>query len=109
MRAAVLVATVLWALGGCRADRGKCEKAVRNYAELVFWHRANEKIAKLPPEQRDQERKLALAEFAYEVETQLEFRIEQCVSSRDTDTIDCMLAAKTSEAALACTPPAKNE
>lgn len=109
MRCPLLIVTLFFALAGCRGDRGKCEKAVRNYADLVFWHRANDEIAKLPPEKRDQERKLKLAEYAFDVEQQTEFRIEQCVSSRDHDTIDCMIAAKTSEAALKCAPVAEDK
>ena len=89
-------------LSGCKGDRGKCEKAARNYATLVYWKRADAEIAKLPVDQRDAERKRRLSKFANELEKDIDFFVEQCVNANNDDQIDCMLAAKTGEEAAKC-------
>ena len=94
---------------GCKGDRDKCATAAQRYAELVFWDRANAEIAKLPPEQRDTERKRRLVEFNRELEAQLQFRISQCVAANNDDQADCIIKAKTAAEALDCAEIAKSE
>lgn len=103
MRAAVLVATLsLVFAAGCKGDREKCEKAARNFATLVFWKKADAEIAALPVAQREAERKARLAAFTAELESEIDFITEQCVNANNDTQVDCMLAAKTGDAAADC-------
>jgi hypothetical protein len=94
---------------GCKGDREKCATAAQRYAELVFWDRANAEIAKLPVEQRDNERKRKLLEFNRELDAQLDFRVQQCVAAGNDDQSDCIIKAKTGAEALDCAEIAKSE
>jgi MYXO-CTERM domain-containing protein len=112
MRAAVLVTSLVLlstSAAGCKADRDKCAKATQHFAELVYWERENANIAKLPPEQRDAERKRKIVEFNREVDSQLEVWVGKCVGANNDDQSDCIIAAKTAGEALKCAPIAKGE
>jgi hypothetical protein len=112
MRAAAIVVCLILSsalTSGCKGDREKCATAAQRYAELVFWDRENAKIAKLPPEQRDAERKRKLVEFTREIDAQLDFRIQQCVGAGNDDQSDCIIKAKTGAEALDCAEIAKSE
>jgi len=112
MRVPAFVASLLLlsALGsGCKGDREKCTKAAHHFAELVYWDRENANIARLPPEQRDAERKRKLVEFNQELEAQLDFRISQCVAANNDDQADCINDAKTAAEALKCADIAKSK
>ncbi|MBS1121748.1 MAG: hypothetical protein H6Q90_3976 [Deltaproteobacteria bacterium] len=98
---AVLLLTVL-ALTACKGDPVKCEQASRNFATLTYWSKANAEIAKLPPEQRQAMRKRKLGDFTNELETRIDLIVSQCQSANNEEQIDCMIAAKTAEQALAC-------
>ena len=104
MRAAALVVSLLLAtpLLGCKGDRTKCEQAARNYATLVYWQKADAEISKLPEADREKERKLRLSKFTSELETQIDFFVEQCVHANNDDQIDCMISAKTGDDAAKC-------
>src|SRR5690348_9198413 len=105
MRARVLVAglSVLLLGGpGCKGDRVKCEKAARNNATLVYWQRTDAEIAKLPEARRDAERKQRLSKFTNEIESQIDFFVDQCASADNDDQVDCMIAAKTGDEASKC-------
>jgi hypothetical protein len=112
MRAAAFVACLLLSsalASGCKGDREKCATAAQRYAELVFWDRENAKIEKLPAEQRDAERKRKLVEFNREIDSQLDFRVQQCVAAGNDDQADCIIKSKTAAEALDCADVAKSE
>ena len=92
-------------LSGCQACKGdpeKCDQACRNYAQLVYWEKANQEIEALPVEQRDEARKEKLAKFAHDLERGVDFCTNKCISANNTDSIDCMIAAKNAAQAKKC-------
>jgi hypothetical protein len=99
---ALLVTCAAFAAAGCKADREKCEQATRNYATLTFWAQAEPLIAKAPPDKRAALRKEKLACFTYELENKVDVVVTQCMSANNDEQIDCMIAAKTADQALAC-------
>lgn len=88
----------------CKGDPEKCDRAARNYFELVFWEKANAEIEKLPPAERDAARKKKMAELAVEIEKGIDLVVSKCVSANNPDEVDCLIAAKTAAAAKACIP-----
>ena len=101
------VTVVLVCLVAChQGDPDRCETAVRNYGTLLFWRDADVTIAKAPPEKRDELRKQKLSEFTARMDNGLQTLVTQCVSANDTDTINCMIAAKTADDAEKCAPRA---
>lgn len=94
------------ALGGCmkqcNADPDKCEKACRNYAQLVFWEQADAEINAAPVEKRDELRKQKLAEFTKNMENGLPTCTSKCVSANNDTDMKCMLEAKSSKQVKAC-------
>jgi MYXO-CTERM domain-containing protein len=105
--ASLLVLSALGAGSGCKGDREKCAQAAHHFAELMYWEPRNAELAKLPPEQRDAERKRMLVEFNKELESQLELRISHCVSAGADDQADCINKSKTRDEALKCADLAK--
>jgi hypothetical protein len=89
-------------LGGCKSDPQKCEEACRNYAQLVFWDKADAEIAATPPEQRDALRKKKLGEFTKNLELGLDTCTSKCLSASNDKDMNCMLKAKTAKAVKAC-------
>src|SRR5688572_29007778 len=87
------------ACGMCKGDPEKCDTACRNYAELVFWEKANEEIEKLPVAERDAARKQKMAELAANLEKGIELCTSKCVSANNTDDTTCLIEAKTAKAA----------
>ncbi len=108
MRLAVLVAFVL-SSAACKADREKCDQAVRNYATLTYWMRANKEIAERPVAEREKLRKEKVARFSYEMESGVDVLVSQCQSAANDEQIDCMIAAKTGEQALECADLMEND
>jgi hypothetical protein len=105
-----LLALVLLAgLSACKADAQKCEQASRNFATLTFWKKADAEIAKAPPEKREALRRKKLSLFTAELEAKIDLVVSQCQSANNEDQIDCMIAAKTAEAALECAELVPNE
>ncbi len=90
-------------LAGCRGDPQKCERAVRNYATLVFWQQADAAIAAVPPEQRAKIRNDKLAEFQSQLDRGLPMLVSQCTSANNKDQIECMIEARTADQAKHCT------
>lgn len=101
MRSVALVLLIL--LAACQGDPQKCEKAVTNYATLVYWKKANAEIIAVPPDQRDALRKQKLAEFTAQLDKGLQTLVSQCVSANNKDQIKCMIEANTAEEAKDCT------
>lgn len=99
MRYALLA--VVMALG-CKGDPVKCEKACRNYAELIYWDKAEKAIAAVPPEQRDELRKQKMAEFSHNLSQGIDMCTSQCVSANNDKQTSCMSNAKTAKEADAC-------
>ncbi len=100
-----LVALCFVFMAGCQSCKGdpeKCDRAARNYAQLVFWEGANAEIEKLPVAERDAARKQKMAEFAQGVEKGIDLVVSKCVSANNTDQTNCMIEAKTAAAAKAC-------
>ena len=88
--------------GACKGDPEKCDKACRNYAELVFWDTANAEIEALPVAERDAARKQKMAEFANNLTKGVDFCTSKCVSANNTDDMECLMAAKTAKQAKDC-------
>jgi hypothetical protein len=93
---------VLILAAGCRGDPQRCEQACRNFGNLVYWKPADAEIAAAHPDQRDALRKQKLGELAKRLEVHVDMCVSQCTATDDSTTVDCMIAAKTSEQALAC-------
>jgi hypothetical protein len=86
----------------CKGDPEKCDRACRNYAQLVFWDDANAKIAAAPADQRDALRRETTSKFAVDLEHGIDFCVSRCVSANYDKDVDCWLAAKTGTQAKAC-------
>ena len=94
---------VLGLLGGCKGDPEKCERAVRNYSQLVYWEQADAEIAAAAPDQREPIRKAKLAKFEAEMQSRLDAVVSKCTSANNDKMTDCMIAAKTATQAKSCT------
>ncbi len=102
-RAVVAVAFASLALGGCKGDPTKCEKAIRNYTALVFWDAADKEIAAAPAADRAELRKKKLADYSAQLDRGLDMLTSQCVSANNDDQVQCMIDAKTADDAHKCT------
>lgn len=112
MRAVAFAASLVLLSGfvtGCKGDREKCMQATQRYAEIVYWEKANEEIAKLPAEERDRERKRRIVAFNREIDEQLDFRVQQCIAANADGQADCIIASKTRADAMKCADIAKDE
>src|SRR5512139_2625859 len=98
MRYVPVVIFAALALTGCKGDKQKCEQAARNYAELMFWKKANAEIDALPEAQRDEARKKKMSTFTNELENNIDFITAHCVSANNPEPVDCIIKAKTAEA-----------
>jgi hypothetical protein len=94
---------LLLAVAACRGDAKQCEQGCRNVAGLLFWRDANKEIDAAPAEQRDALRQRKAAEFATKLEAGLALCVSQCQSARSQSTVDCLIAARTADQAVACT------
>jgi hypothetical protein len=99
----VVVAVILATVLGCKGDPVKCEQACRNYAQLVFWKKADAEIAAAPPAERDELRKQKMAKFTADLEAGVNMCTSRCVSARNDEQNDCLINAKTAEQATDCT------
>jgi hypothetical protein len=92
------------AVSACKGNPDKCDKACRNYATLIYWKQADADIAAAPVEQREELRKQKLAKFTADLEHGITMCTSQCTSATATNDkqADCMIEAKTAEAAKAC-------
>lgn len=97
-----LIAVMLIAALGCKGNPEKCDQACRNYAELVFWQKANAEIEKLPPAERDAARKQKMAELAKNLAEGIDMCTSKCVSANNKQDIECLISAKTADQAKAC-------
>jgi hypothetical protein len=95
--------TLVLVLCACKGDPVKCDQGCRNFATLAYWKTADAEIAAAPPEERDALRKRHLGKFEQMLASGIDGCITQCRSAGNTDQIDCMIAAKTADQALACT------
>lgn len=102
----VVIFAGLVVASACKGDKEKCEQAARNYAELMFWKKANAEIDALPAHERDLARKKKLSMYTNKVEESIHFITEQCASANNEEQVDCMIAAKTAEAVAKCADPA---
>jgi hypothetical protein len=98
-----IVAVVLLVTLGCHGDPVKCDKACRNYAQLVFWKQADAEIAAAPPTERDELRKQKLTKISADIEQSIQYCVSRCVSANYDRDVDCLIEAKTAERAQACT------
>ena len=90
----------------CKGDKNKCEQAARNYAELMFWKKANAEIESLPEAERSLARQKKLSAFTNELEGNIDFITQQCVSANNEEQVDCMIKSKTAEEVQKCADPA---
>lgn len=86
----------------CKADPVECEKAVRNYATLTFWKKADVRIAALPADQRERARRDELAKFTAELDQRIDTVVANCRSANNDEQIKCMIEAKTADQAEKC-------
>lgn len=100
MRLVVLLSLLLCA---CKGDMQKCEQACRNYGTLVYWKHADAEIAAAPEAQRDALRKKKLGQFDSKLENGVDMCTTQCQSANNDADMECMIAAKTADQAIACT------
>jgi hypothetical protein len=87
---------------GCKGDPTRCEKACRNYAELVFWKGADAEIIATPVAERDALRKKKMAEFTNNLSKGVDMCTSKCMSANNDKTTNCLLDAKTAEQAKKC-------
>lgn len=109
MRYVLLVIFAAFLSSACKGDKEKCEQAARNYAELMFWKKANAEIEALPENERDLARQKKLSLYANKVEESIHFITEQCASANNDEQVECMIAAKTAEAVAKCADPAGSD
>jgi hypothetical protein len=93
---------VLLAVAACRGDAKQCDQGCRNAFGLVYWRDADKAIAAAPADQRDALRKQKLDEFTHKLEAGIGLCVSQCQAAGNQSTIDCLIAAKTADQALAC-------
>jgi hypothetical protein len=89
-------------LGACKGDPQKCDTGCRNYATLLYWQKADAEIAAAPAAERDVLRRRKLGMFNSKLENGVDLCVSQCQSANNTKDIDCLIAAKTADQALAC-------
>jgi hypothetical protein len=87
---------------GCKGDPEKCDKACRNYAELIFWDKANAEIEAAPADKRDELRKQKLSEFTKNLENGINACTSKCLSANNDTQTKCLLDAKTAKEARTC-------
>jgi hypothetical protein len=97
-----IIPVLLAIVASCRVDAQQCDQACRNVAELLYWRDADKEIAAAPADQRDALRKQRLGDFAAKVDSGIGGCILRCQSARDQAGVDCMIAARKPEQALAC-------
>jgi hypothetical protein len=98
-----LVLAFAVALCACKGDPVQCDQGCRNFATLVYWKNADAAIAAAPADQRDALRKRMLGKFDSELENGVDGCISQCQSANNSAQLECMIAAKTADQAIACT------
>jgi hypothetical protein len=82
----------------CRGDVQQCEQACRNFGNLVEWKPAEVELAAAPADQRDALRKRK----AGELDRHVDVCVSKCVSGNNSESVACLIAAKTADQALAC-------
>lgn len=106
IRSAVVALVLALAVTGCkRPSAESCDEALRNYARLQYWEKAEVEIAAAPPAERDALRKTKIAEHDTMVEDGLTMAISQCRAARDFEGVKCMKEAHTAAQARACRKP----
>jgi len=108
MRSALTLLVLSLAALGCKGDPVKCEKACRNYAELVYWKKADAEISAAPPAERDALRKTKMAEFSANMAKGVDMCTSKCMSANNEDQIKCLTEAKTAEQAKECAELSEN-
>lgn len=97
-----LLGLLVLAALGCKGDPVKCEKACRNYAELVYWQQADAEINAAPVAERDALRKKKMGEFSNNLSRGVDMCTTKCMSANNDKTTNCLLEAKTAEQAKKC-------
>ena len=106
MRARLLVLALVVAVTACkRPSAESCEEALRNYAQLTYWEKAEQEIAAAPLAEREAMRAAKLVERDAKIKEGMDFAVGQCRAARDFDGVKCMKAARTAAAARACRKP----
>jgi hypothetical protein len=97
-----VLALVVFAALGCKGDPVKCEKACRNYAELIYWKTADAEIAAAPTAERDALRKKKVAEFSANLSRGIDMCTSKCMSANNDEQTKCLIDAKTAAQAKEC-------
>lgn len=99
---------VVLALGAAscgKADYGKCQVAVRNFATLQFWSEAEPIIAATPEAERAALRAKKVIELEQKLAAGIDMGISQCQAANNDDQIACMTKATTWADAKKCAEP----
>lgn len=106
IRSVVLAVVLVVAMSGCKRPSSQaCEEALRNYATLLYWEKAEVEIAAAPPAERDALRTTKLAERDKLIAEGMMMAVSQCRAARDFDGVKCMKEAHTPAQARACRKP----
>ena len=101
-----LLALAISVTAACkRPSVESCTEALRNYASLTYWEKAEVESAAAPPADREKLRAAKLAERDEKIKEGMDFAVGQCRAARDFDGVKCMKAARTAAAARACRKP----
>lgn len=98
-----IVLALVLASAGCKGDPDTCDRACRNYAQLVFWEEAEKEISAAPLAQRDELRKTKMAEFSRNLARGVDLCTSKCMSANNDEDTRCLVEAKTAAQAKACT------
>lgn len=97
------VVAVMLLVAACKkGDPVKCEAACRNYAQLDFWHGADQRINALPEDQREAARKQELATFEKNLSLGIDTCTSKCVDANYDKDVSCWTNAKTYEQLQKC-------
>jgi hypothetical protein len=83
----------------------RCEQALRNYTSLVFWSQQEAQLAALPPAEREAARTRKQHEYTSQIDRELANQVRQCEAANNAVQIDCLIVARTADAARACMDP----
>lgn len=108
VRSVALAVALALALLGCKRPTSEaCEEALRNYATLLYWEKAEVELAAAPAAERDALRVAKLAERDKLIAEGMGLAVSQCRAARDFDGVKCMKNAHTPTQARACRTPWK--
>ena len=102
-RFAIATCSVALAVAGCgKADYGKCQTAVKNFATLQYWSTVEAEITAASEDSRPRLRAQKVAELERKLADGIDMAISQCQAANNDDQIACMTKATTWAEAQKC-------